>query len=247
MFEFELISIWEPQKPQGTYINFHSHDYHELVYYAQGNGKTVIDGDTYTFKEGNFCIIPPRVFHDELHFIDSHIFCLKFHTSCEFSPGFHTDTDYKVLDFLKKIMAETKEQKYGYKNMITARLTELCVHILRNENTDATEKNFEYVINYIKENYGDKIVLRDCADMLNYNYDYFQHKFKRLTGLSPQRFLLNRRLQAAKELLRDKDILCTDIALACGFSTSAQFSALFKREYGISPKQYQKSLIQDKK
>lgn len=240
MTEFKLISIWRPQKPDGTYINFHSHDFYELVYYASGNGKTIIGDTAYKFKSGDYCVIPPGVMHDEIHYADSDIFCLKFHAPLTFSPTFNSDMDLKVLGILKKLFSETIEQKFGYENMIIARLTELCVIILRKERNTNTPKSFEYVITYIQENYNDKIVLRDCAKRLSYNYDYFQHKFKKITGHSPQQFLINCRLNAAKEMLKSKEANCTDIALMCGFSTAAQFSTIFKKTYGITPKQYQK-------
>ncbi len=241
MTEFELISIWRPQKHEGTYINFHSHDYHELVYYANGDGTTTIDGISHNFTNGNFCIIPPNIIHDESHKINSDIFCLKFKTSYVFSPTFNTDTDLKIFHKLKKIFSETVEQRFGYKDMITAQLAELCIYILRNEETKITEKSFEFVINYLKENYEEKLILREFAEKLNYNYDYFQHKFKRITGYSPQQFLLTQRLSAAKKLLKSKDISCTDVAFRCGFSTVSQFSSIFKREFGLTPKQYQRS------
>jgi len=83
-------------------------------------------------------------------------------------------------------------------------------------------------------------VLSDCAKQLNLSYDYFQHKFKAITGCSPQQFLIKQRLKASKKLLKEGELNCTEIAFRCGFSTSAQYSALFKKEYGSSPLQYQK-------
>ena len=80
------------------------------------------------------------------------------------------------------------------------------------------------------------------VDFMNISYDYFQHKFKELTGFSPQQFLLNQRLLAAKELLQNSRLSCTEIAYRCGFSTSAQFSMLFKTHLGMSPLAFRNSL-----
>ncbi|MBQ8143763.1 MAG: helix-turn-helix transcriptional regulator, partial [Butyricicoccus sp.] len=95
-------------------------------------------------------------------------------------------------------------------------------------------------IHYIEENYHEKIVLAECARQLNLSYDHFQHKFKALTGLSPKQYLTRQRLSAAKNLLLSGTLSCTEIAQRCGFSTSAQFSALFKKEFGCAPTQFQK-------
>ena len=75
---------------------------------------------------------------------------------------------------------------------------------------------------------------------MNFSYDYFQHRFKEITGYSPQQFLIHRRIEAAQTMLTDNSGNCTEIAQRCGFSNSAQFSALFKRETGYSPQQWRK-------
>ena len=124
--------------------------------------------------------------------------------------------------------------------MISLKLNELFLYVERSERPSINEKNFEYVINYIQETYHDKIVLSDCAKQLNISYDYFQHRFKEITGRSPRQFLINRRLTASKELLLHSKLSCTEIAYRCGFSTSAQYSAIFNKAFGLTPMQYRK-------
>ena len=104
-------------------------------------------------------------------------------------------------------------------------------------------KNFDYIIHYIKENFHEKIILADCARQLNLSYDYFQHKFKALTGFSPRQFLLMQRLAASEKMLAAGNLSCTKIAYLCGFSSSAQYSAIFKREYGLTPLQFRKNHV----
>ena len=76
---------------------------------------------------------------------------------------------------------------------------------------------------------------------MHISYDYFQHRFKEIVGESPQQFLVRKRVEAAEGLLADGTLSCTEIAYQCGFSNSAQFSAIFKREKGITPRQYQQA------
>ena len=114
------------------------------------------------------------------------------------------------------------------------------LHIARKENDTGNTKNFDYIINLLRENFFEHINLSDCAKQLNISYDYFQHKFKKLTGTSPQQFLIEQRLLFAEKLLIEGNSNCTEIAYRCGFSTSAQFSAFFKRRFGQSPLQYKR-------
>ena len=240
MLDLQLISIWTAPKAQDTYVNYHAHKYHELVYYLLGNGETTIDEQVHAFSDSCFALIPPFVCHDEYHRSDSEVICLEFSGTIDLSQGVHLDSLGTVHRILRDLLNEAKNQHYGYKDMIAVKLNELCLHLRRSENIASDEKNFEYIINYIKENYHEKIILSDCAKQLNISYDYFQHKFKKLTGYSPQQFLIRQRLSASEAMLKTGKISCTEIAYRCGFSTSAQYSALFKKEYGMPPLQFQK-------
>lgn len=244
MEDVGLISIWRARRAEKMYVNFHGHNYYELVYYQRGNGKTTVGNSTYTYSENCFVIIPPHVQHDESHDSDTEVICLEFSSVPALKQRLYEDPRNTVYRILKELLSEVKHQEYGYQEMIAVKLNELYLHILRDENVAADEKNFEYMINYLKENYHEKIILSDCAKQLNLSYDYFQHTFKKLTGYSPQQFLIHQRLRAAEKILESGNVSCTEIAYRCGFSTSAQFSALFKREYGQSPLQYHKNTLQ---
>ena len=240
MQDLRLVSIWEAIRTQNSYINYHSHKYHELVYYTTGNGKTEIDGKPYLFSDHCFAVIPHNTEHNEIHHADSEVICLEFSGADHLQFGFYSDPSHRIHRVLKELLGEAKKQTYGYEDMLNIKLNELLLHILRNETNIPTTKNFAYIINYIQENFHDHISLADCAKQLNISYDYFQHKFKTLTGYSPQQFLIEQRLQASKKMLAEHNLNCTEIAYRCGFCTCAQFSALFKKRYGLTPLQYRK-------
>ena len=79
--------------------------------------------------------------------------------------------------------------------------------------------------------------------MSGYSYDYFRHYFKKQYGMSPQSYLINVRLENAYSMLSSTpDISITEVAISCGFSDSSQFSVMFSRHFGTSPKKFQKSI-----
>lgn len=240
MQNLELFSVWESSRCRDTYVHLHTHTYYELVYYPAGTGSATIGDTTYSYSPDTFFIIPPNVMHDETRHTDSKILCLSFACPHPLSDEIaHIDQSHIIYKILKDILNESIHQPYGYQDMILAKLNQLMIQIARmNASHVSGSKNFQYIINYLKENFHEKIQLRDCAKQLNISYDYFQHKFKEITGLSPQQFLIEQRLDASKDLLLDERLNCTEIAYRCGFSTSAQFSMLFKRVYHISPLQY---------
>jgi AraC-like DNA-binding protein len=85
--------------------------------------------------------------------------------------------------------------------------------------------------------------LAELARPLRLHPTSFCRAFKQSTGLSPHRYLLARRINRAKEMIKDQNRTLTEIALDCGFSSSSQFSIVFKRITGVPPRIYRLSLL----
>lgn len=84
--------------------------------------------------------------------------------------------------------------------------------------------------------------LADLARHVGLHPTSFCRAFKQSTGVSPHRYLLERRVAHAKEMMADHTLTLTQIALDCGFSSSSQFSVIFRRVTGLSPSSYRRSL-----
>lgn len=241
MDKIGLKTAWKGEKQKNQRVFLHNHIYYELVYYLDGFGETNVGEKHYEFCPGSFMVIPKLILHDEIHKTGCKVSVLRFDTT-EYLPQFFSLDDTKeVYKIISAILKETKCQPSDYKEMIDVKLNELVLTLRRKSCSNTPQvKDFSYIINYISENYHEKISLYNCAAQLNLSYDWFQHKFKEITGKSPQSFLLNCRLEKAKSLLLEKGLNCSEIAYRCGFSTSAQFSMIFKREHGVSPLEYRK-------
>jgi AraC family transcriptional regulator len=85
--------------------------------------------------------------------------------------------------------------------------------------------------------------LAELAKPLRIHPTSFCRAFKQSTGLSPHRYLLAHRINRAKEMMTDQNRTLTEIALDCGFSSSSQFSIVFKRITGVSPRIYRLSSL----
>jgi AraC-like DNA-binding protein len=84
--------------------------------------------------------------------------------------------------------------------------------------------------------------LAELAGPLRLHPTSFCRAFKQSTGLSPHRYLLEHRVSRAKEMMKNRKRTLTEIALDCGFGSSSQFSIVFKRITGVSPRNYRLSL-----
>jgi len=241
MAELEYLCIWvdDTNKKQ---IKPHSHKFNELVYFKKGSAVTNIGATAYNVEEGTFTIIKKDVLHDELRYGDTQTVCLIFSGEEGLKTGIYTDSSGEVLDILMYMIKEYNLKAYGQKEMMNLKLKELSLLIARmNRKEKSLSKDFSYAINYINNNYKEKIVFTKLAEKLNLSYDYFQHSFKKVTGYSPQNYLINKRLEEAERLLRINEHNCTQIAYICGFSNSAQFSMLFKKRYSVTPREYRKN------
>jgi AraC-like DNA-binding protein len=67
---------------------------------------------------------------------------------------------------------------------------------------------------------------------------HFVRSFKRAFGETPHRYLLRRRIERAKELLRNTPLSVTEVSLAVGFRSLGSFSTAFRQLVGESPSAY---------
>lgn len=90
-------------------------------------------------------------------------------------------------------------------------------------------------IDFIEANLASPIGLADVAASAGLTRMHFAAQFRSTTGYSPHAYLLKRRLEHAQMLLRTHDFSVLDVALSCGFSSHAHFTAVFKRMIGEPP------------
>ncbi len=83
--------------------------------------------------------------------------------------------------------------------------------------------------------------LKSLSNWLGLSESHFIEMFKQETGETPHQYLLMIRLDRARRLLLSEDLSLTEIALKCGFSSSAHFSSSFRKSYNVSPSDYKKS------
>lgn len=88
---------------------------------------------------------------------------------------------------------------------------------------------------YIADHFDRCISLSELANVAGLSRMHFAAQFRTATGYRPREYLLNHRVEHAKNLLATTERPLAEIALAVGFSTQAHFSTVFKRISGQSP------------
>jgi AraC-like DNA-binding protein len=88
----------------------------------------------------------------------------------------------------------------------------------------------------------DSLSLNDFCELTNLSLSSFKREFKKIFNDSPARYIKNKKLEKAKELLEISDLNVTQITFECGFGDLASFSVAFKDKFNISPSVYRQSI-----
>jgi len=95
---------------------------------------------------------------------------------------------------------------------------------------------------YIEEHVADDIPLTTLAGLARLSPYHFCRSFKHSFGMPPQRYHAHRRIERAKQLLANRELSITAIALDVGFGDTTSFSAAFHRLTGLTPTRYRRNL-----
>lgn len=94
------------------------------------------------------------------------------------------------------------------------------------------------VVDYIEAHLADDISLRDLAVQAGLSTHHFGEAFKASTGTSPHRYLVERRIRRAKELLLGAEQSIAEIAISVGFASHSHFTDNFRRLTGTTPSRF---------
>jgi len=97
------------------------------------------------------------------------------------------------------------------------------------------------VIDHLRRNLDRQVKLEELAKVAGFSEFHFHRIFGAISGETLNGFTNRLRLEKAARLLRYSSQSLTDIALACGFSSSATFSRAFRSGYDTSPSQFRKN------
>lgn len=93
---------------------------------------------------------------------------------------------------------------------------------------------------YIEQNFRSKVTLDEVAENLHANRSYLSRLYKSKTGINLFEAILNKRIEAAKGYLLNTDMKAYEISDMVGFEDAGYFSRVFKKQVGVSPKEYKK-------
>lgn len=104
------------------------------------------------------------------------------------------------------------------------------------------KEHIDKAIDFIKNNYSHKLTVAEVSSRLYLSPHYLSNLFHEELGISPQQYIMSVRMKRAAELLAIGELLVTDIAHSVGYPDALGFSKLFKKFYGISPREFRRNV-----
>lgn len=91
------------------------------------------------------------------------------------------------------------------------------------------------ILDFLNENYMDDLTMEEIASYTGRSLATFKRDFKKISNLTPQKWLVQRRLEAAYDILKQGSRKITDVCFDVGFKDRTHFSKAFKEYYGFNP------------
>lgn len=155
--------------------------------------------------------------------------------------------DQTLHSFGHALRAEAANGGLGSTLMVESVLRSLGVHLLRHYSSLAakplprptlTSRRLNKVLEYMKAHLDQPVLLSELAEICGLSPTHFNRAFRDALGKPPHAYLIELRLEKAKDLLEHTRLPITEIALNCGFEQSQYFATQFRRKVGFTPREW---------
>ena len=163
---------------------------------------------------------------------------LKFTNRLQLSPS-----RFEIIhNMITSMIQEYNAKEDGWKTTLYANFLDLVVKLSRAyhvdmENHDLTLK-IAIPLAYIENHLTEPLSIVDLAKQANMSVRHFTRIFHNVYNSSPNAYIIRHRIQYSYSLLKNSDLTIANVAYKCGFNDSTYYSRQFKKQTGITPKQY---------
>lgn len=257
-----FMNDWEKEL---SHTQYHKHNFYELAVVLRGAGTHLTDSQKLPLHPGSVFLLHPGESHAYeysepltlMNFMFDSQILRPYRKSLSGLAGYPLlfcpaeerrelcvdSATLAELDILLHAMAmESRQRNTGAELLLISHLLNLLVLVLRKSCSYVERERFNsdigIAVAFMRRNYQEEISLPKLARLANLSESSFFRKFREEMKTSPMQWLLNLRIRKAMEFLIRSDMNIGEIAAATGFSDSLYFSRQFRRQVGVSPKNY---------
>lgn len=239
---------------------YKSYEYKRLCTIIDGEKKIKIDnGESFTYNSSQYMLLPPNSsvemkiekptkalvleLNDDLINNVSEKLSYDLNvdlTNTNLETPFVSDNN-EIIDLTTKRIIETTINTKNQEFLLDLYAQEITYSLLNTKGAQdilASEFNnpIKRSIQLMKSNLKNNVTVSEIAYDLSMSLPNFSSKFKKVTGMTPNDYLKNLKLDEAKKLLKIKSV--TEVAYDLGYENISHFINLFKKKFGLTPKQY---------
>lgn len=227
---------------------------YEIELFSSDGGCSYLNGEKHEIKRGNLLFTKPGDRrHSEFHFSTRYVHfetdnaSLK-HLLDSFS-GFYAGDYTESLETLFDEIADLVFSAIPCAEIFAAaKLMDLLLTVsqfsqipqLHGENLPEHNSAIAKAIDFMEGNYTSRLHTEEIARHCGMSVSYFYKKFLEQTGLSPNAYLKQIRISAAKKLLATSQIPISLVSERCGFTSQAYFTYCFRQTVGKSPLEFRR-------
>jgi len=242
---------------------YHWHDEFEILLVQQGSVLVMIPGKEYRLRVDDLLIIGSGEVHCLTPETGAKWLSVRFAPRMvqpglfEGSTGMQDATrcscqwDEQTALCLRQLVGKIADEAFGqapgWQMAVRSGLYELAVRLLRQQpvsdeqltrrgNRDTSLKK---TLSFLAENYTRDISLKECADVVGFNMNYFSRFFRSHTGIHFHQYLTALRLQKAQQLLLTS-LPVTEVIIRSGFQNAKTFNRVFKNTFGCSLREFRR-------
>ena len=214
--------------------------YYDLTIVLKGALYYVYYGESVVLKPGDFILIRPGEYRQRL---DSEILSeyISFNFSCDMDLTSIPSLSINALGDEMNLLLTACDSFFNTENYlkkISYILGALLLYIRDNVTDSQMNPLALRIKNYILKNYAERITLKSISEEVHFSVSYCNSVFKKGTRKPIVEYLIEMRMQKAKELLKHTNFTLPEIASKVGYDDYNYFSRLFKKNTHYSPTQY---------
>lgn len=251
------MSIIMPNLLEASFTNKifapHFHDEYSIALITSGTHNFTCNKDNYNAMPGDIRLINPGDIHvcksklwGYITFTPDNNFVEAFSESCQkelhnitfTNPVIHNQKLAKLFITLNQASKEWEDELMAeniLEELVVNLISSYSNNSLNNKEISYSSKKLSQSIEYMKSNFHENLKLENLAKISGLSKYHFLRKFKEEYSMTPHSYLLQIRIQKAKNMLLQNKPL-TEIAQSCGFSDQSHFTRVFNKIFGMSPK-----------
>ncbi|MDB5970310.1 MAG: AraC family transcriptional regulator [Hydrocarboniphaga sp.] len=260
------LSVCEWQLPWLDGFNLDENDDFIVAYHSDGSRevRAACNGpwSATTSVPGLISVIPPG--RKVEYRIDGQVGFTSIHVPGKLLRGLSESTSSAVPDFrfafedgfasscMQILLSEARNGSSFNFPYVHAVTRALVLHLMRSFAKPAAAETAEAIphsdsglkldamLDFIDSRLTEPLSLNDLADRVGVSRAHFARRFRTVTGMSPHRYVTQRRVERAKQMLRETSLCLAQIALDVGFSNQSHFTQVFHACTGQTPSQFRR-------